>query len=98
MGKIFSGRDTICRNGVGWDNYVVDHPRFTGGIKNNTVTRYVNQMLDLPALQLEISSQIRVVEREAHAPWDRVYRGYPAGIEHTAHVLTAMVRAVISAL
>ena len=81
-----------------WDNYVIDYPKFTGGIKNHTVTRYVNDVLHLPAIQIEVSSQARVVMREAYGEWDRVYRGNPQAIVQTLYALISLTQALSTAL
>ena len=81
-----------------WDNYVVDYSKFTGGLKNHTVTRYVNENLGLPAIQIEVSSQARVVMREAYAEWDRIYRGNPQAIIHTVQTLTELVQVLTASL
>lgn len=44
-----------------WRTFVVDHPRFTGGVSSHTVTRFVSEQLGIEAVQLEICASMRVV-------------------------------------
>ena len=78
-----------------WDNFVIDHPKFTGGLKNHTITRYVNEKLGIPAVQIEISSQIRIIERGPHGPWDRTYHGIPHAIEQTLATMTRLLHSIM---
>ncbi|MCB8944826.1 MAG: N-formylglutamate amidohydrolase [Ardenticatenaceae bacterium] len=44
-----------------WLRFVVNHPRFTGGVTSHTVTRFVSQDVGIPAAQLELCTLLRVV-------------------------------------
>lgn len=55
--------------GLNWQTVVINHPRFTGGVSNYTVTRYVSDCLHVGAIQLELCSTIRVVfEKDKKSP------------------------------
>ncbi|MEM7259707.1 MAG: hypothetical protein AAF404_20225, partial [Pseudomonadota bacterium] len=69
---------------------VVDHPRFTGGVRNHTVTRFVAEQLGVAAVQVEIASVNRIVHRRATADWPFEYHGNPQGIESTFNALVAL--------
>ncbi|MCA9966732.1 MAG: hypothetical protein KC423_20925 [Anaerolineales bacterium] len=76
------------------DHFVLNHSRFTGGVKNHTVTRFVSQELNVPAAQLEFCSSLRVVEREwmeAGHKWPRLFQGDPNGIRHAVTTLISLV-------
>lgn len=70
-----------------WRNLVVDHPRFTGGLVNQTVTRYVSEQLGLPAVQIELASIVRVVFSAANDEWPYEYHG-------NAHAIRAVTKAL----
>gem|GEM_PF-5484393 len=44
-----------------WRKLVVDHPRFTGGVVNHTVTRFAALECGVPAVQIELSSEVCLV-------------------------------------
>ncbi len=74
-----------------WCNVVVDHPKFTGGLTNNTVTRFVSQQLGIPGVQVELSSQARVVESAATDDWPLEYRGDPVAINASLAALQSLI-------
>lgn len=45
------------------ERLAVNHPRYTGGLKRPTITRFVYQELGLPAAQIEINAWLRVLQR-----------------------------------
>lgn len=76
------------------DHFVLNHSRFTGGVRNHTVTRFVSQELNTPAAQLELCSSLRVVKREwreAGHKWPRLFQGDPNGIDQTVKTLISLV-------
>lgn len=76
------------------DHFVLNHSRFTGGVKNHTVTRFVSQELNVAAAQLELCSSLRVVRRESHGighRWPRPFYGDIEGISHTIDTLINLV-------
>lgn len=77
-----------------WPTYVVNHPRFTGGIVSHTVTRFAVEELNIPAIQIELASQIRIVERGPFGSWPR-YVGNPEGIRTTIETLSTLVTEII---
>ncbi|MFP4322656.1 MAG: hypothetical protein ACLFTK_09395 [Anaerolineales bacterium] len=58
------------------DHLAINHPRYTGGLKRPTVTRFAYQVLGIPAVQIEINAWARVLQRlpsssnarQQHAP------------------------------
>jgi len=75
-----------------WRNLVVDHPRFTGGLVNQTVTRFASEQLGLEAVQIELASIVRVVCSPANDEWPYEYRGDEAAIKCTLEALQGLVR------
>lgn len=49
------------------DRLVVNHPHYTGGLRLPTVTRFVHEVLKLPAVQIELNAWLRVLERLPHS-------------------------------
>jgi hypothetical protein len=45
------------------DSLVANHPRYTGGVRQPTITRYVWRRHHTPAVQIELSAWVRIVER-----------------------------------
>lgn len=74
-----------------WRRVVVDHPKFTGGVVNHTVTRYGSVELGVPSVQIELSSQVRVVESAATDDWPLEYRGNQVAIAATMKALRSLV-------
>lgn len=77
-----------------WDHYVIDHGRFTGGVYNHTITRFVSQELGIEAAQFELCSSLRVVRRMSRAKEPPDFCGDPDGIRRAVALLSAVVRAV----
>lgn len=78
-----------------WNTVVLNHKRFTGGLTNHTVTRFVAETMRVPAVQVEICSAIRIVEQKPHDLLPTPYYGNPAAIEQGVRGLTAVVRSLI---
>lgn len=76
-----------------WSTFLFNHPKFTGGVVSHTVTRYVSEHLGIPAVQIELASLNRIVEREAFAEWP-LYRGHPQGIRQTISALAQFIRQI----
>ena len=74
-----------------WQRVVLDHPLFTGGVRNHTVTRFAVEQLNLSAVQVEIASVNRIVHRSAAPDWPFDYRGNPHGIMATVNALITLV-------
>ncbi len=70
---------------------VTDHPRFTGGLRNHTVTRFAVEQLGISAVQVEIASVNRIVFRAAVSDWPYEYCGSAEGITATVNALIALV-------
>lgn len=79
-----------------WRRVVVDHPRFTGGIRNQTITRFAVQQLNIKALQVELASACRVVYSPATDDWPVEYSGEPNAIESSFRALQSMIEQVVS--
>ncbi|SRR5258708_4097254 len=45
------------------DRLVMNPPRYTGGVRQPTITRYVWRRHGIPAVQVEMSAWVRIVER-----------------------------------
>lgn len=45
------------------DRLAINHPRYTGGLRRPTITRFVYEELSLPAVQIEINAWIRILKR-----------------------------------
>ncbi len=76
---------------LNWEYFVLNHSRFTGGLANHTVTRFVSQALGVPALQIELCSSVRVVQRAT-------FHGLPKGIGQTLALLQALVERLATAV
>lgn len=68
--------------------------RFTGGggVRQETITRYVWETLKTPAVQMELNSRLRVVYRAPQKPGGTPYCGDAQWIERTALAITGVVR------
>lgn len=74
-----------------WQRLVMNHPRFTGGVKSHTVTRFVVDELQVPAAQVEITSAARIVYRGPHDGWPFHYFGEKEAIRSTMQALQNFV-------
>lgn len=61
-------------------SYVIDHSRFTGGIANNTITRFVSEQLHIGAVQFELCSTLRIVVEPLGDNTPKRFHGNPAAI------------------
>lgn len=77
-----------------WRRVVVDHSKFTGGVVNHTVNRFASAELGMSSVQIEISSQARVVKSAATDDWPCEYRGNPEAIIATVTALENLVASV----
>lgn len=75
----------------GWRRVVVDHPKFSGGVVNHTVTRFAAHDLAVSSVQIELSSEVRVVKSVATDDWPHEYRGNPEAIFATVSALESLV-------
>lgn len=73
------------------DRYVLNHPRFTGGLTGHTVTRFAVEHLGIHAAQIELCAGLRIVSRRATHGMRRQYRGNPQGIIGTVAMLETLV-------
>ncbi|MCB8981400.1 MAG: hypothetical protein H6657_28675 [Ardenticatenaceae bacterium] len=79
-----------------WDHFVLNHPRFTGGVANYTITRFASEQLGIPALQIELCSSARVVERRPFSQWKTPFRGQPEAIEQAVALLQSLVATLMT--
>lgn len=80
-----------------WDHFVLNHSRFTGGVANHTITRFVSQQLGIPALQIELCTSARVVERQ-WANRSTPFYGQVEAIEHVVHLLQNLALTLATAV
>ena len=71
---------------------VVDHPRFTGGVRNHTVTRFASKELGIPSVQVELASIARVVFSPSTADWPQSYTGDQATIASAVRALEVLIK------
>ena len=81
-----------------WDHFVLNHSRFTGGLANHTITRFASQKLGVPALQIELCSSARVVQRQPFGKWPTNFRGQPEAIQNMLGMLQSLVQALATAV
>lgn len=74
-----------------WDRFVVNHRRFTGGVRNHTVTRFAVEALGIHAAQFELCASLRIVRRRG-AGVD--FRGDPVGIGRAVVAFERLVHAL----
>ncbi|MEM9777902.1 MAG: hypothetical protein AAF902_25215 [Chloroflexota bacterium] len=77
-----------------WGRLVVNHPKFTGGIKSHTITRFASQTLGVQAVQVEITSSARIVHRGPHDGWPFHFYGEPNAIYATISALSQFLEKV----
>jgi hypothetical protein len=76
-----------------WDYFVLNHSRFTGGVINHTVTKFVVEELGVAAAQMELCSSLRVVQ-SITTDGRVVFEGDKVGVETAVHTLIALVNAL----
>lgn len=76
-----------------WRRVVVDHPKFTGGVVNHTVTRFASEQLQVDAVQIELSSEVRVVDSPASDDGPG-YRGNPEAIVSAVSALQSLILSI----
>jgi hypothetical protein len=81
-----------------WDHFVLNHHRFTGGLANHTITRFVAQELQLPAVQIELCGSLRIVRPHDNSQKRQAFRGDPVGISRVVAALQTVVFHVSAAL
>lgn len=47
-----------------WQTFITDHSRFTGGVSNHTITRFVTDNLGISGIQIELCTTMRIVSPE----------------------------------
>lgn len=82
----------FSQNGHSLDRLVVNHPRFTGGLRQATITRFACRDLRVPAAQFELNAHLRTVRRLPSATCDEPFEGDAARITRTVAVFVELVR------
>lgn len=54
---------------------VINHPEYSGGEKNHTVTRYCMNIIQVPAAQIELNAYLRIPSRRQDASQSKNFRG-----------------------
>lgn len=90
-----NGQSVNSNDGAGqsqhWRRMVIDHPRFTGGVKSHTVTRYALEQLGVPSVQIELASVARIGYRSKTKDWPYEYYGNPEAIAAVVNALCSLV-------
>ncbi|TXT53634.1 MAG: hypothetical protein BAJATHORv1_140014 [Candidatus Thorarchaeota archaeon] len=73
------------------DRLVVNDPRFTGGLSQDTITRFVSQDLGVPAAQVELHEACRIVKRFKDAHLTTPFHGDRERIERVIRALVTLV-------
>lgn len=73
-----------------WDRFVLNHSRFTGGVINHTVTKFVAEELGVAAAQIELCSSLRVVQTVT-TDGRVIFVGDEQGVETAVHTLITLV-------
>jgi len=72
--------------------YVVDHPKFTGGVTSHTITRYASSVLNVPAVQVELNANLRIPARRQDAsPARKDFRGNLGYIAQAVRAISNLV-------
>jgi hypothetical protein len=72
-----------------WQHFIVNHPRFTGGVTSHTITRFVSQEVGIPAAQLELCTLLRIVP-----PQYKRYEHLLGGVKAAVCALVALIQKV----
>ncbi|KAA3660123.1 MAG: hypothetical protein DWQ04_20300 [Chloroflexi bacterium] len=75
-----------------WHGFVMNHSRFTGGLVNHTITRFVSQSLGIAAVQIELCASIRIVHRDKQ--FLPAFTGNPQGITQAYLALASLVQKI----
>jgi len=75
-----------------WHRFVFNHSRFTGGLVNHTITRFVNETLKTSAVQIEICTSLRIVNREDKQ--QPSFSGNKQGITKTFNALAEVIQQI----
>lgn len=71
---------------------VINHPKYSGGTNQQTVTRYCMVKVKVPAIQIELDATLRIPVRRADASQkDRDFRGDPIHIVKAIHAVQNLV-------
>ena len=81
------------------DRIAIDDPRYTGGLRRPTITRFVHKELGLPAVQIEINAWIRILRRfptstNATSKLAPNFEGDPARFVRVMNALASIAQAV----
>jgi hypothetical protein len=73
------------------DRLVINHPEFTGGVSQDTITRFASQHLAVPAAQIELHETCRIVKRFKDAHLKAPFHGDRERIERVVRACAAVV-------
>ena len=79
-------------NALHWQGFVMNHSKFTGGLVNHTITRFVSETLGIPSVQIELCASIRIVHLERG--FRPEFTGDPVGIMQTYRALVGLVQQI----
>jgi hypothetical protein len=70
----------------------INHPKYTGGLTRPTVTRFAHQILGIAAIQIEINSWLRVLERLPQATHNKIAPSFRGDPELFRRVMAALAQ------
>ena len=79
-----------------WRRIVLNHPKFTGGLKSNTLTRFASETLGISAFQIELTSAVRVPHSLPDDGWPYEYFGDPVAIQKSINALLNLIHSILS--
>lgn len=79
-------------NKLQWRGFVMNHSRFTGGLVNHTITRFVSETLGISAVQIELCATIRIVHRDKD--FLPAFTGNPQGIKQAYLALANLIQKI----
>jgi hypothetical protein len=75
-----------------WESFIINHHRFTGGLRSHTVTRYVRDHVGIHAAQIELCAELRIVQRHGSNKRPGDFKGNSGGILRAIAAIEKMVR------
>ena len=76
---------------LNWQTFVTNHSRFTGGVSNHTVTRFVTEHLGISSIQIELCSTLRTVTQELPEGSSKTFRGNPQATTIIINAFVALI-------
>jgi hypothetical protein len=75
-----------------WERFVINHHRFTGGLRSHTVTRYIRDYVGIHGAQIELCADLRIVQRHGSSNRPGDFKGNSGGIMRALAAIENMVR------